>query len=181
MAGGEHEAIAVEPGGVLRVEAEELVEQDVSQRRAAHGEAWMARMRLLHGVHGQEPDSVHRLLHQLGLRRLGSCAEHGDQPRACPRRGSQRKEAAGGIAEEAEYRDYLRLGHRRRDGFLTATTATTSDYRDYRADYRVAVEGKRSGDHVGARYSRTEERKRRWGITSMARYSERWIWRRRRR
>jgi hypothetical protein len=53
------------------------------------------------------------------------------------------------------------------------TTATTSDYRadyrDYRADYRVAAEGKRSGDHVGARYSRTEERKRRWGITSMAR------------
>jgi hypothetical protein len=75
--------------------------------------------------------------------------------------------------EEAEYRDYLWLGHRRQDGFLTVTTATTSDYRadyrDYRADYRVAAEGKRSGDHVGARYSRTEERKRRWGITSMAR------------
>jgi hypothetical protein len=63
----------------------------------------MARMRLLHGVDGQEPDSVHLLLHQLGLRRLGSCAEHGGQPRACPGRRSQRKEAAGGIAEEAEY------------------------------------------------------------------------------
>jgi len=82
MAGGEHEAVAVEPGGVLRVEAEELVEQDVSQRRAAHGEAWVPGLRLLHGVHGQEPDRVHRLLHQLGLRRLGSCAERGGQPRA---------------------------------------------------------------------------------------------------
>jgi ribosomal protein L30/L7E len=47
-------------------------------------------LRLLHGVHGQEPDRIHRLLHQLGLRRLGSCAERGGQPRAWPGRGSQR-------------------------------------------------------------------------------------------
>lgn len=37
MAGGEHEAVTVKPSRVLGVEAEELVEEDVAQRRAAHG------------------------------------------------------------------------------------------------------------------------------------------------
>lgn len=63
VAGGEHEAVAVEPVGVLGVEPEELVEEDVAKGRAAHGEAGVAGIGLLHGVHGQEPDGVHRLLH----------------------------------------------------------------------------------------------------------------------
>lgn len=88
MAGGEHEAVAVEPGVVGGVEAEELVEEDVAQGRAAHGEPRVAGLGLLHGVHGQEPDGVHRPLHQLGRRRLG--AERG------------RSGSAAGSAEERE-------------------------------------------------------------------------------
>ena len=102
VAGGEDEAVAVEPGRVLRVEAEELIEQDVAQRRAPHGEARVARLRLLHGVHCQEPDRVHRLLHQLGRRRQGPGAQRGGRPAAGPGRGGEREAGVGGRAEEAD-------------------------------------------------------------------------------
>jgi hypothetical protein len=53
-----------QPGFVPGVEAEEVVEEDVAQGRAPHGEARVAGVGLLHGVHGQEPDGVYQPLHR---------------------------------------------------------------------------------------------------------------------
>lgn len=70
MAGGQDEAVAVEPVGVLRVVPHDLVVEDVSHGRATHGKPRVTRIRLLDGVDRQEPDRVDRLLHQRRLRRL---------------------------------------------------------------------------------------------------------------
>lgn len=62
MTGGKHEAIAVEPIGVLGVILHGLVVQDVANGSAPHGEPRMARFGLLDGVDGEEADRVDRLL-----------------------------------------------------------------------------------------------------------------------
>ena len=58
VAGGEHEAIAVGPGGVSGVVLEEARPEDVRHRRRAHREPGMAGLRLLDGVGGEEADRV---------------------------------------------------------------------------------------------------------------------------
>jgi hypothetical protein len=68
MAGGEDEAVAVEPVWVLGVVPHELVVQDVTHRSTPHGQTRLVtRVGLLHDVHPQEPDRVHELLHQGGI------------------------------------------------------------------------------------------------------------------
>lgn len=67
MAGGENEAITVEPVGILGIVAHDLVVEDVAQGGTSHGKARMAGVGLLDGVDGQEPDRVDGLVHQ-GLR-----------------------------------------------------------------------------------------------------------------
>lgn len=64
VSGGEYESVTVEPVRVLRVVPHDLVVQHVSHRSASHRQTRMAGVRLLHGVDGQKPDRVHRLLHQ---------------------------------------------------------------------------------------------------------------------
>lgn len=97
MAGGEHEAVAVEPAGVPGVEPEELVEEDVAQGSAAHRETRVPGVGLLHGVHGQEPDGVHRLLYQLGRRRLPGGVDRGARSAA----GRAEGECSGGTGGTA--------------------------------------------------------------------------------
>ena len=54
----QHEAVAVGPGRLLRVEAQELLPQGVGHRRQGHRRAGMARIGLLHRIHGQGADGV---------------------------------------------------------------------------------------------------------------------------
>jgi len=68
MAGGKDEAVAVEPIWVLGVVPHDLVVQDVTHRSAPHGQTRsVTRVSLLHGIHPQESDHVHGLLHQGGI------------------------------------------------------------------------------------------------------------------
>jgi len=123
VAGGENEAVTVEPVGVLGVVAHDLVVEDVAHGRAAHGEARVTGVGLLDGVDGQEPDRVDRLLEQLArgglpLERLDGGGAHdalaagrGRGRRAAGReRGTQ---AAAGERAEAEAKA---LGRGRRPG-----------------------------------------------------------------
>lgn len=96
MSGGEHEAIAIKPIGVLRVVPHHLIVQNVSHRSAAHGQTRVAGVRLLHGVNCQEPDCVDGLIHELGIGSLleglhgggGADRETGCGGRAAPVNGS---------------------------------------------------------------------------------------------
>lgn len=67
VAGGENEAVAVEPVGVLGVVPHYLVVQDVAHRGASHGKTRVTRVRLLYGIYGQEPDRVDGLFHQRSI------------------------------------------------------------------------------------------------------------------
>ena len=58
MAGGEHEAVAVGPGRIGRVEFEEAREQHGGDIGRAHRQAGMAGIGLLDRVHGQRADGV---------------------------------------------------------------------------------------------------------------------------
>ena len=58
MAGGEHEAVSVRPGGIARVVAQEPGPENVSRRGHAHRHSRMPRFRLLHGVHRQGSDRI---------------------------------------------------------------------------------------------------------------------------
>ncbi len=58
VAGREHEAVAVGPGRIGRVELQEAREQHGRDVGRAHRQAGMAGFRLLHRVHGQRADGV---------------------------------------------------------------------------------------------------------------------------
>ena len=74
VAGREHEAVAVGPDRVLRVEAQELLPQAVGHRRHGHRRARVPGVGRLHGVHRQRADRVDArqieivfILHDLGF------------------------------------------------------------------------------------------------------------------
>ena len=71
VAGGEDEPVAVGPGRVGRMVTEEARPEDVGHRGRAHREARVARLRLLHGVGGQEADRVHAELIEIPARHDG--------------------------------------------------------------------------------------------------------------
>ena len=56
MAHRQHEAVAVGPDGVLRVEAQEALPQGISHGSHGHGRARVAGVGLLHCVHRQGAD-----------------------------------------------------------------------------------------------------------------------------
>ena len=58
VAGREHEAVAVGPGRIGRIEFQEAREQDGGHVGGAHGQAGMAGFRLLDSVHRQRADGV---------------------------------------------------------------------------------------------------------------------------
>lgn len=58
MTGGEHEAVAVEPLGVLGVVLEELVPERITHGCAAHRQAGVAAVGLVDGVDSQHPNAV---------------------------------------------------------------------------------------------------------------------------
>jgi len=67
VTGREHEAVAVAPSGVARIDAKHMPVEGVGQRRQGHRRARMARVCLLHRVHRQRPDRVDRELADLPL------------------------------------------------------------------------------------------------------------------
>ncbi len=70
VAGREHEAVAVGPGRIGRIEFQELREQDSGDVGGAHRQAGMAGFRLLDRVHRQRADGV-------GERRMGNSGSGG--------------------------------------------------------------------------------------------------------
>ena len=60
VAAREHEAVAARPVRVGRVVAHDLLEEQVRRGGQAHGRAGVAVADLLHGVHRQHPNRVHR-------------------------------------------------------------------------------------------------------------------------
>ena len=72
VARGQDEAVAVRPRRVRRVVAQEAGPEDVGHRRRAHGEARMAGVGMLDGVHGQEADGVDRQVIEARLRHARS-------------------------------------------------------------------------------------------------------------
>ena len=58
VAGGEHEAVAVGPGRIGRVEFQEVREQHGGDVGRAHRQAGMAGLRLLDRIHGERADGV---------------------------------------------------------------------------------------------------------------------------
>ena len=94
VAGREHEAVAVGPRGVGRVEAQVAREQRVGRGRGSHGHAGMAGLGLLHAVDGEKADGVDAaLLERLLCWPLGSRGSFRSgcqqieklDPRVCPR------------------------------------------------------------------------------------------------
>ena len=70
VAGGEHEAVAVGPRRVGRIELEEAREQDRGDVGGAHGQAGMAGFRLFDRIHGERADRIrHAIVHSAGRRR----------------------------------------------------------------------------------------------------------------
>ena len=61
MSGREDEAVAVDPIWVLRVELHEFVKENEGHGSTSHGEAGMARVRLLNSVDGEETNGVDAL------------------------------------------------------------------------------------------------------------------------
>ena len=62
---GEHEAVAVGPDRILRVEAQHVVPKCIDQGRQRHRGAGVSGVGLLHGIYGQGTDGVGRQLIQL--------------------------------------------------------------------------------------------------------------------
>ena len=58
MAGREHEAVAIGPMRMRRIEFQEFLEQDRGHVGHAHGQAGMARLGLFHRIHGQRANGV---------------------------------------------------------------------------------------------------------------------------
>ena len=67
--GREHETIAVEPTGIGWVVFEEPGPQHIRHRRRAHRHSRVAAIGLLHGVHGEEAQSVDALIVQCRIER----------------------------------------------------------------------------------------------------------------
>ena len=65
VAVGQHEAVAIGPDWVLRIEAQDLVPNRVDQRRQRHRRAGMTGVRLLDGVDRQRADRIDRELVEL--------------------------------------------------------------------------------------------------------------------
>jgi hypothetical protein len=72
VAGGQHEAVAVGPGGVARVVAHDPRVERVGDRRERHRRAGMARVRLLDCVHRERPDRVDAELLEVSVGVAGS-------------------------------------------------------------------------------------------------------------
>lgn len=75
---GEHEAVAVRPDRIGGVEAQKPLPQGVRDGRHPHRRSGVPRIRLLHRVHAQSADRVHRQRVQVGhgyaaLRALDGC------------------------------------------------------------------------------------------------------------
>ncbi len=75
VTGGEHEAVAVGPGGVGGVDAQHVLVERVGERRERHRGAGMPGVGLLHGVHREPANRVDRELAQI----LVVVAERGAQ------------------------------------------------------------------------------------------------------
>ena len=58
VTGGQHEAVAVGPGGIGRIEFQEPREQHGCDVGSAHRQTGMARFRQFDGIHGERPDGV---------------------------------------------------------------------------------------------------------------------------
>ena len=67
VAVGEHEAIAVRPDRILRIESHDPIPQHVDQRRQRHRRAGMAGLRLLDSIDRQGANRVDRQLIELGI------------------------------------------------------------------------------------------------------------------
>ena len=67
VTGGEHEAVAVEPLGVLRVVRHRLAENDIAHRGAAHRETRVTGVALVDGVDGEETNGVDAIIDRFGL------------------------------------------------------------------------------------------------------------------
>mmetsp|Transcript_43038 Transcript_43038/g.93615 ORF Transcript_43038/g.93615 Transcript_43038/m.93615 type:complete len:589 (-) Transcript_43038:33-1799(-) len=71
VAGGQHEAVAVDPLGVLRVEIHLLREEAEADRRLAHGRARVAAVGLVDRIDGEEADGVDAVGRHLGAHLRG--------------------------------------------------------------------------------------------------------------
>jgi hypothetical protein len=96
VAVGQHEAVAVEPLRIGRVVLQVAVPQGDGDVRHAHGRAGVARVGLLHRVHGQRPD------------RVGHLGGVGDRRGSGRGRGCGREEGMG--EEVRENPAFYRLG-----------------------------------------------------------------------
>jgi len=67
VTGGEHEAVAVEPLGVLRVVRHRLAENDIAHRGAAHRETRVTGVALVDGVDGEETNGVDAIIDRFSL------------------------------------------------------------------------------------------------------------------
>jgi hypothetical protein len=65
VAVGQHEAVAIGPDRVLRIEAQDLVPDRVDQRRQRHRRAGMTGLRLLDGLDRERADRIDRELIEL--------------------------------------------------------------------------------------------------------------------
>ncbi len=88
MPGGEDEAVAVRPDGVVRIEAQELLPQRVNHRRHRHGGPGVAGVRHLDGVHRERPDGVHAQLVDLDPRLRCDCHRSPPSNSVAPSRSS---------------------------------------------------------------------------------------------
>ena len=112
VAGGEHEAVAVGPRRIGRIELEKLGEQHGGDIGRAHRQAGMAGLGLFDGIHRQRADGI------------GHAVVRGARERSGGRRRVRIHGArkAGGLGERSARRgETVRLGHRksqsRRKGF----------------------------------------------------------------
>ena len=67
VAVGEHEAVAIGPDGVLRIELHHTIRKRVDERRERHGSAGMSGFGLLHGINRQSADGIDRELSNLSV------------------------------------------------------------------------------------------------------------------
>src|SRR5690349_5236312 len=77
MTGGEHEAIAVGPNAVFRIEAQHSVPERVHDRSHRHRRAGMPGVGLLYGIHTQRTHGVYAELVELfSVQRLLPKSDH---------------------------------------------------------------------------------------------------------
>jgi hypothetical protein len=66
VTGRQDKSVSVRLREVFRVVVHRFSVQDVRHRRAAHGQTWVTRVRLVDGIDGQESDGVDRVLDGIG-------------------------------------------------------------------------------------------------------------------